>query len=162
MSTYNTRSKSKARTNSQSSEDLQTNDAVTLGGILDQLGDTEDPFEGYPSIEDRNINNPLANIISTEEYETEVHQIESTLQLRIVVGIPDIQSIMDSIDAIKDDWTVREKAIPKDLKTLSKELDNFNDVLDEYAENGDIESVKTAWNTKIRSAYNKVKNILVR
>ena len=67
---------------------------------------------------------------------------------------------MDSIDAIKDDQTEREKAIPKDLKTLSKELDNFNDVLDEYAEDGDVESVKTAWNTKIKSAYNVVKNHL--
>ena len=120
MSTYNTRSKTKARTNSHSSEDLETNDAVTLGGILDQLGDTEDPFKGYPSIKDRNINNSLANIISTEEYETEVYQIESTLQSRIVAEFPDIQSIMDSIDAIKDDWTVREKEIPKDLKILSK------------------------------------------
>ena len=67
---------------------------------------------------------------------------------------------MDSIDAIKDDWTQREKAIPKDLKTLSKELDEFNDVLDEYAENGDIDSVKIAWNTKIKSAYNVVKKHL--
>ena len=103
------------------------------------------------------INNPLANIISTEEHETEVYHIENTLGSRIVAEIPDIQSIMDSIDAIKDDWTVREKAIPKDSKILSKELDNFNDVLDEYAENGDIESVKTAWNTKIKTAYNVVK-----
>ena len=120
MSNYNTRSKSKAKTNSQSSEDLQTNNPFTLGGILDQLGDTEDPFEGYPSIEDRNINNPLTNIISTEEYETEVYQIENTLRSRIVAEIPDIQSIMDSIDAIKDDLTVRAQVIPKDLKVLSK------------------------------------------
>ena len=55
---------------------------------------------------------------------------------------------------------MREKAILKDLKILSKELDDFNDVLDEYAENGDIESVMTAWNTKIKSAYNVVKNHL--
>ena len=96
-------------------------DAVTQGGVLDQLEDTDDPFEGYPSIEDRNINNPLANIISTEEYETEVYQIESSLRSRIVAEIPDIQSIMDSIDAIKDDWMVREKALPKDLKMLSEE-----------------------------------------
>ena len=105
------------------------------------------------------VNNPLANIISTEEYETEVYQIESTLQSRIVAEIPDIQSIMESIDAIKDDWTVREKAIPKDLKILSKELDDFN-VLDEFAENGDIESVKTVGNTKIKSANNILKNHL--
>ena len=75
MSTYNTRSKTKARTNSHSSEDLESNDEVTLGGILDQLEDTEEPFEGYPLIEDRNINSPQANIISTEEYETEFYQI---------------------------------------------------------------------------------------
>ena len=79
---------------------METNDAVTLGGILDQLGDTEDPFEWYPPIEDININNTLTNIISTEEYETEVYQIESTLQSRIVAEIPDIQSIMDRIIAI--------------------------------------------------------------
>ena len=156
----NTRSKSKARKNSNSSEDLETDDAVTLGSILNQLENTEDPFEGYPSIENRNINNPISNIISTEEQETEVYHIESTLGSRIVAEIPDIQSIMDSIDAIKDDWTQREKAIPKDLKTLSKELDEFNDVLDEYAENGDIDSVKIAWNTKIKSAYNVVKKHL--
>ena len=49
----NTRSKSKARKNSNSSEDLETDDAVTLGSILNQLEDTENPFEGYPSIENK-------------------------------------------------------------------------------------------------------------
>ena len=160
MSTYNSRSKSKARRKSNSSEDLETDDVVTLGSKLNQLEDTENPFEGYPSIENRNIDNPITNIISTEEHETEVYHIESTLGSRIVAEIPDIQSIMENIDAIKDDWTEREKAIPKDLKTLSKELDNFNDVLDEYAENGDIESVKNSWNTKIKSVYNVVKRHL--
>ena len=160
MSTYNTRSKSKARRNSNSSEDLETDDVVTLGSKLNQLEDTENPFEGYPSIENRNIDNPITNIISTEEHETEVYHIESTLGSRIVAEIPDIQSIMENIDAIKDDWTEREKAIPKDLKTLSKELDNFNDILDEYAESGDIESVKNAWNNKIKSVYNVVKRHL--
>ena len=105
MSTYNTRSKSKARRNSNSSEDLETDDVVTLGSILNQLEDTENPFEGYPSIENRNINNPIANIISTEEHETEVYHIESTLGSRIVAEIPYIQSNMDSIDAIKDDFS---------------------------------------------------------
>ena len=46
MSTYDTRSKTKARTNSYLSEDLETNDAVTLGGILDHLESTEGLFEG--------------------------------------------------------------------------------------------------------------------
>ena len=113
MSTYNTRSKSKARRNSNSSEDLETDDVVTLGSKLNQLEDTENPFEGYPSIENRNIDNPITNIISTEEHETEVYHIESTLGSRIVAEIPDIQSIMENIDAIKDDWTEREKTIPK-------------------------------------------------
>ena len=162
MSNYNTRSKTKANANSKSSEELETNEAVTLGGILDQIEDAEDLFEGYPFIEDRNLNNPntIANIISNEEYEYEIYQIESTLGSRIIAEIPDIQSITDNIDAIKDDLTVGAQAIPKDLKILSNELDNFNDGLAPYAEEGDVESVKTAWNTKIKSAYNVVKNHL--
>lgn len=95
-------------------------------------------------MEDRNVTEQTtrANIISQEENLTELYRITDTLESRIVAEIPDILEIMENLDAIKDDWKERSVGINKSAKKITQSLDDFNDVKDDQAETGDVDTVK--------------------
>ena len=64
---------------------------------------------------------------------------------------------MDNLDAIKEDWKERSVGINKSAKILTQSLDDFNDILDEHAETGDVEIVKDKWKIDIKKAFTVLK-----
>ena len=46
---------------------------------------------------------------------------------------------MDLLDLIRKDWKKRSDGFRRTEKVLLKSLDDFNDVIDEFTETGDVE-----------------------
>ena len=56
--------------------------------------------------------------------------------------------------SINTDWSTRQYLTQEALKALHGSLKDFDEILDTYAEDGNIETVKDRWNNTCKPQYN--------
>ena len=120
---------------------------------------TSTPFRGFTE-DDMEATNPPTVFLLGEDSEytvdSEVATDKPTSNSTVKKEASKMAELKELSD-IKDEWSKNQDAMKQSLNAAYDTLDSLNEVLDQYAEDGDIDTVKTFWTDLCKPKYNTTK-----
>ena len=87
--------------------------------------------------EDRSVLESIGIDSETLEYNRRAFKINAEKKVEVVN-----MATLNDLSKIKEDWDIAKPALKLAVTALKTSLGDFSDILDEHAENGDLDAVK--------------------